>query len=87
MRIMTRGVAAVLATLVLGAGLASPVDAQSQEPRSKSYAKRAPQNGSGSNAAGRGDGYREQLADKLPIGSLAWWEQMRREGRLGGETR
>jgi hypothetical protein len=34
----------------------------------------------------RGNGYREQLADKLPFGSNAWWEQMRREGRLGGET-
>ena len=32
------------------------------------------------------DGYRELLADKMPIGSSQWWEQMRREGRLGGET-
>ena len=32
------------------------------------------------------DGYRELLADKMPIGSTQWWEQMRREGRLGGET-
>ena len=30
--------------------------------------------------------YRELLADKMPIGSTQWWEQMRREGRLGGET-
>ena len=30
--------------------------------------------------------YRELLADKMPIGSSQWWEQMRREGRLGGET-
>jgi hypothetical protein len=34
----------------------------------------------------RPDRYRELLADKMPIGSSAWWEQMRREGRLGGET-
>jgi hypothetical protein len=26
-------------------------------------------------------------ADRLPIGSAIWWEQMRREGRLGGETK
>ena len=25
-------------------------------------------------------------ASKLPFGSMVWWEQMRREGRLGGET-
>jgi hypothetical protein len=30
--------------------------------------------------------YHELLADKLRIGSTEWWEQMRREGRLGGET-
>jgi hypothetical protein len=34
---------------------------------------------------GAGD-YRELLADKMKIGSTEWWEQMRREGRLGGET-
>jgi hypothetical protein len=34
----------------------------------------------------RPDRYRELLADKMPVGSSAWWEQMRREGRLGGET-
>jgi hypothetical protein len=34
----------------------------------------------------RPDGYHELLADKMPIGSTQWWEQMRREGRLGGET-
>jgi len=37
-------------------------------------------------ASPRPGGYRELLADKMPIGSTAWWEQMRREGRLGGET-
>jgi hypothetical protein len=36
--------------------------------------------------APRPDGYRELLADKMRIGSGEWWEQMRREGRLGGET-
>ena len=34
----------------------------------------------------RPDRYHELLADKMPVGSSAWWEQMRREGRLGGET-
>jgi len=37
-------------------------------------------------ATPRPDRYHELLADKMPVGSSAWWEQMRREGRLGGET-
>jgi hypothetical protein len=37
-------------------------------------------------AAPRPERYRELLADKMRIGSTEWWEQMRREGRLGGET-
>jgi hypothetical protein len=28
------------------------------------------------------DEWYERLADKLPIGSFAWWDQMRREGRV-----
>jgi hypothetical protein len=32
------------------------------------------------------DGYMEMRADKMPFGSNAWWDQMQREGRLGGET-
>jgi hypothetical protein len=36
--------------------------------------------------APRPDGYHELLADKMRVGSSEWWEQMRREGRLGGET-
>jgi hypothetical protein len=34
-------------------------------------------------AAPRGD-YVEQDVRRLPFGSHAWWDQMRREGRLGG---
>ena len=30
--------------------------------------------------------YVELDASKMRIGSARWWEQMRREGRLGGET-
>lgn len=37
-------------------------------------------------ATPRPERYHELLADKMPVGSSAWWEQMRREGRLGGET-
>jgi len=34
----------------------------------------------------RPERYHELLADKMRVGSTEWWEQMRREGRLGGET-
>jgi len=37
-------------------------------------------------SAPRPERYHELLADKMPVGSSQWWEQMRREGRLGGET-
>ena len=30
--------------------------------------------------------YVERDANKMRFGSAQWWEQMRREGRLGGET-
>jgi hypothetical protein len=29
------------------------------------------------------DGYYERLADKLPVGSQRWFDQMQREGRFG----
>lgn len=32
------------------------------------------------------DGYVEMRADRMRFGSNAWWDQMMREGRLGGET-
>jgi hypothetical protein len=34
----------------------------------------------------RPDPYIERDASKMRFGSGEWWEQMRREGRLGGET-
>ena len=30
--------------------------------------------------------YHEQWADKLPVGSSRWFEQMEREGRFGGSN-
>ena len=73
-----------LGAVVVAAGAALPADAQTEPRRSKAYAKReAPAEG---RALPRGDGYRQHLADKLPYGSQAWWDQMQREGRLGGET-
>jgi len=57
--------------LSLLAGLAGAADAA---PRYKKYRYYSTQGG---------NGYQEHLADKLPIGSGAWWRQMDRERRGG----
>ncbi len=78
-----RAIACTFSALLLVASAAAPAGAQTQPKTPKPHAKKErPQE----TAAPRRSEYREQLADKLPIGSSAWWEQMRREGRLGGET-
>jgi hypothetical protein len=73
-----------ISALLAAAAAAVPAGAQVQPQQPKAHAKKetAPQPA----PLPRDSGYREQLADKLPIGSNAWWEQMKREGRLGGET-
>jgi hypothetical protein len=84
-----RLVASTLGALLLVAAAATLVAAQTQPTPPPAYAKKAaPQyTGEGqSTARPRGNGYQEQLADKMRFGSSAWWEQMKREGRLGGET-
>ena len=57
--------------LSLLAGLAGAADAA---PRYKKYRSPNTQDG---------NGYKEHLADKLPIGSSDWWRQMDRERRGG----
>jgi hypothetical protein len=84
-----RLVVSALGALVLVASSAAPAGAQTQPKPPQAYAKKASPRYSteGQYAARpRGNGYQEQLANKLPFGSTAWWDQMRREGRLGGET-
>ena len=84
-----RLVASALGALLLVAGSVASGAAQTQPKPPKPYAKKAaPQySAEGQYAAQpRGNGYQEQLADKQRFGSSTWWEQMRREGRLGGET-
>ena len=72
----------IVGAVVLLAGT-SAAGAQTPPKREKLEAKKqSPQE----RVARRGESYKEQLADKLPFGSAAWWDQMRREGRLGGET-
>jgi hypothetical protein len=83
-----RRVVLALGALVLAAGIAGPAAAQTQPKPRPAYAKKAAPHYSaqGQPAAQPRNGYQEQLADKMRFGSSAWWEQMRREGRLGGET-
>jgi hypothetical protein len=66
-----RAVLAGLVGLSLLAGLAGAADAA---PRYKKYRSYGTQDG---------NGYKEHLADKLPIGSSDWWRQMDRERRGG----
>jgi hypothetical protein len=63
-------------------GLAAEAGATDKKRKAQRHGASAPM----PTASPRPDRYRELLADKMPVGSSAWWEQMRREGRLGGET-
>ena len=82
-----RRVVLALGALVLAAGVGEPAAAQTQpKPRPTHAKKAAPHYSAEGHAAQPRNGYQEQLADKMRFGSSAWWEQMRREGRLGGET-
>ena len=85
-----RIVLAFLAALSLLAGVndAAIADdkqqAKSEHPTQKPAAAR--QYSSARAATPPPDPYIERDASKLPFGSAIWWDQMRREGRLGGET-
>lgn len=79
---MRKSVCAFVALLVVaGATLPAAAETRARQPRAYVKKKPAPQ----PRPLPRDDGYREQLADKLPIGTQAWWDQMAREGRLGTE--
>ena len=86
-----RSIVLAFGALVLVASSAVPASAQTQDNPAKSYAKKAPRqdNGETPSYSARprdANGYTQQWADKMRFGSSSWWEQMRREGRLGGET-
>jgi hypothetical protein len=86
-----RTIAAGLVAFALVAGLAAASGAQAQSEKQKRYAKKTPRgqvDGTADGYAGRrqNNGYTEYRVDNMRFGSSGWWEQMRREGRLGGET-
>ena len=72
----------VLSALMIFAVVAE-AGASDKKRKTQKHAASAP---AAAATAPRPGKYQELLADKMPIGSTAWWEQMRREGRLGGET-
>jgi hypothetical protein len=78
-----------LARLVAGvsmAALAGPIGA-APSPRKEQHAVKPHHPARGAeHELPRPDPYVERDANKMRFGSGPWWEQMRREGRLGGET-
>ncbi len=82
-----RIVLALAAALVLLAGIAGEAGAATYAKKHKRYAKKSVAGQEYSTARStRPDPFVERNADKLPFGSAIWWDQMQREGRLGGEV-
>lgn len=77
-----------LLVVLLGGGLAGPLGAETRPKKEKLPASKPlrPHATTGEARSPLPAPYVEMNAEKVPFGSMAWWEQMRREGRLGGET-
>jgi hypothetical protein len=82
----TMRIVLVVAALSLLAGIAGEAAAATYAKKHKRHAKHpaAAQEYSAARST-RPDAYVERDANKLPFGSAIWWDQMQREGRLGGE--
>jgi hypothetical protein len=83
MRMLVCGILAVALLAV-----AAPASAQSSGPAAYGKAKKKhralrPNQGHRATRSDWENPYYEHLADKLPIGSGRWFEQMEREGRFG----
>jgi len=79
---------AVVAALSLLVGVVGEASAETSAKKHKRYVKKPPAVQEYATARStRPDSYVERDASKLPFGSAIWWDQMQREGRLGGETR
>jgi hypothetical protein len=73
---------AVLSLLALPAG-----EALAKDPKKRTaQAKKPAATQEHRPRADAPDAYIVRNADKLPFGSAIWWDQMQREGRLGGEV-
>lgn len=77
-------IVATLVALSVAAAVAAPAAAEARAKKKRTYAK--PYAGQSYSAPRNVETYQEFLADKRPIGTTNWWEQMDREGR-GGQSR
>ena len=79
-------VLAVVAALSLFACLAGEAGAKTHAKKHKHDAKKPASVQAHSSARSYSpDAYVERDVNRLPFGSANWWDQMLREGRLGGE--
>ena len=80
-------VAVVVVMFLLFACLAGEVGAKTYAKKHKHDAKKQAFSQAHSSARSYGaDAYVDRDVNRLPFGSAIWWDQMRREGRLGGEV-
>jgi hypothetical protein len=77
-------IVATLVALSVAAAVVAPMAAEARTKKKKRtyYQPYATQGYS----APRNEVYQEFLADKRPVGTASWWQQMDREGR-GGQSR
>ena len=77
-------IVATLVALSVAAAVVAPMAAEARAKKKKRtyYQPYATQGYS----APRNEVYQEFLADKRPVGTSSWWQQMDREGR-GGQSR
>ena len=78
-------IVATLVALSIAAAVAAPIAAEARTKKKKQRTYYQPYATQGYSAP-RNETYQEFLADKRPMGSQSWWEQMDREGR-GGQSR
>jgi hypothetical protein len=76
-------IVATLVALSVAAAVAAPMAAEARTKKKRTYNQ---PNATRGYTAPRNETYQEFLADKRPVGTSSWWEQMDREGR-GGQSR
>jgi hypothetical protein len=82
-------ISVLAAAVLLLTGLNGAVRAGDKPPKKQGHsvhrAAAARADSAARSSIPRPDAYVERDANKLPFGSAIWWDQMQREGRLGGE--
>jgi hypothetical protein len=76
-------IVATLVALSVAATVVAPMAAEARSKKKRTYYQPYATQGY---SAPRNEVYQEFLADKRPIGTSNWWQQMDREGR-GGQSR